>query len=178
METKKVNFAFEKPERNRLENKNEMAAFIVQSAVLKDVPQIYNLIQKLAEYEREPNAVTLSLAQFAEDGFGTSPLWQALVARSDETVIGFALWYVRYSTWKGRRLYLEDLYVEEGWRRAGVATALMDGLVALVRQNGFSGMVWQVLSWNEPAKAFYRKYNPAVIFDAGWENVSLTPFGD
>ncbi len=150
-----------------------MKTCIVQPAAVKDVPAIYNLIQKLAEYERAPDAVTLSLEQFAEDGFGPSPVWQALVARAGEEVVGFALWYMRYSTWKGRRLYLEDLYVEEAWRRAGVATALMDGLVAAAQQNGCTGMVWQVLEWNEPAKAFYRRYSPEVIFDAGWDNVSL-----
>lgn len=150
-----------------------MSAFIVQAATVKDVPAIYNLIRKLAEYEEAPEEVTLSLPQFTEDGFGTAPLWKALVARSGEAVIGFALWYTRYSTWKGRRLYLEDLYVEESWRRAGVATALMDALQAEARREGATGLVWQVLSWNEPAKAFYRKYSPDVILDAGWENVSL-----
>ena len=155
-----------------------MTAFIVQPATVKDVPAIYALIRKLAEYEQALEQHTLSQAQFAEDGFGANPVWQALVARSGAgDVVGFALWYIRYSTWKGRRLYLEDLYVEEDWRRHGVATALMDGLQQEARKNHCSGLVWQVLDWNETAKTFYRKYDPAVAFDAGWENVSL-PVGE
>lgn len=150
-----------------------MADFFVHPATVKDVPAIYNLIRKLAEYERAPEEVTLSLAQFTEDGFGENPVWQALVAVAGGEVVGFALWYLRYSTWKGKRLYLEDLYVEEAWRRMGVAKALMDALKTEARENGCSGMVWQVLGWNEPAKAFYQKYSSEVRFDDGWENVSL-----
>jgi ribosomal protein S18 acetylase RimI-like enzyme len=152
-----------------------MADVIVQRATVKDVPAIYDLIQKLAAYEQAPDEVTLSLAQFTEDGFGDWPVWQAVVAKTGEQVVGFALWYLRYSTWKGRRLYLEDLYVDETWRRAGVATALMDALVETAQRNQCSGMVWQVLDWNEPAKAFYRAYHPEIRFDDGWENVTL-PF--
>ncbi len=151
-----------------------MKDFFVHAATVKDVPAIYNLIRKLAEYERAPYEVTLSLAQFTEDGFGENPAWRALVAVSGGEVIGFALWYLRYSTWKGKRLYLEDLYVEEAWRRAGVAKALMDSLQTEGRKAGCSGMVWQVLSWNEPAKTFYRKYSPEVRFDDGWENVAMS----
>ncbi|RYD50866.1 MAG: GNAT family N-acetyltransferase [Sphingobacteriales bacterium] len=150
-----------------------MSDVIVQRATVKDVPAIYNRIQKLAQYEQAPDEVTLSLEQFTEDGFGERPVWQAVVAKAADQVVGFGLWYMRYSTWKGRRLYLEDLYVDESWRRAGVATALMDALVETARLNNCSGMVWQVLGWNEPAKAFYRAYHPNIRLDDGWENVTL-----
>ena len=133
---------------------------------------IFRLINALALFERAPEEVTLSLAQFEEDGFGPNPAWKALVAVDDaQNVIGFALWYLRYSTWKGRRLYLEDLYVEESWRRAGVASALMEALKAEARQAQCNGMVWQVLDWNEGAKKFYQKLG--CHFDTGWENVSM-----
>ncbi len=133
---------------------------------------IFRLLNALALFERAPEEVTLSVAQFEEDGFGENPAWKALVALDEaQNVIGFALWYLRYSTWKGRRLYLEDLYVEEGWRRAGVASALMEALKAEARKAHCNGMVWQVLDWNEGAKAFYQKLG--AHFDVGWENVSM-----
>ena len=133
---------------------------------------IFRLINALALFERAPEEVTLTLAQFEEDGFGENPAWKALVAVDEaQNVIGFALWYLRYSTWKGRRLYLEDLYVEEGWRRAGVASALMHALKEEAQKANCNGMVWQVLDWNAGAKRFYEKLGAQ--FDAGWENVSM-----
>jgi GNAT superfamily N-acetyltransferase len=133
---------------------------------------IFRLINALALFERAPEEVTLPLAQFEEDGFGENPAWKALVALDgSQNVIGFALWYLRYSTWKGRRLYLEDLYVEEEWRRAGVASALMEALQEEARKAKCNGLVWQVLDWNVGAKKFYEKLGAQ--FDAGWENVSM-----
>ncbi len=133
---------------------------------------IFRLINALALFERAPEEVTLSLAQFEEDGFGKNPAWKALVAVDEaQNVIGFALWYLRYSTWKGRRLYLEDLYVEASCRRTGIANALMEALKEEAKKANCNGMVWQVLDWNEGAKRFYEKLG--AHFDAGWENVSM-----
>ena len=146
--------------------------FTILPASKQHAAGIFQLINALALFERAPEEVTLTLSQFEEDGFGPNPAWKALVAVDEaQNVIGFALWYLRYSTWKGRRLYLEDLYVEEGWRRAGVATALMLALREEAQKAACNGMVWQVLDWNEGAKRFYEKLG--AYFDAGWENVSM-----
>ncbi len=129
------------------------------------------LVRELAAFERAPDAVTVAPAHFEDSGFGANPVWWAFVAEAGGQVIGFALWYIRFSTWKGQRMYLEDLYVTEAWRCHGVGMALMQALCAEGNARGFSGMLWQVLDWNEPAIAFYKKLGAA--FDAEWLNVSL-----
>ena len=135
------------------------------------------LIRELALYEKAPDAVTVSFDHFMESGFGPNPVWWALVAvapagnGTEEQVVGFALYYIRYSTWKGQRLYLEDIIVTESWRGKKVGHMLMDSLIETGKARGFSGMMWQVLDWNEPAINFYNKYN--AHFDGEWINVSL-----
>ena len=146
-------------------------SFIVRPARQEDCPRILELVRELAEFERAPDAVTVSLEHFIESGFGPEPVWYGFVAEAAEGVIGFALWYVRYSTWKGQRMYLEDIYINEPWRCHGVGTALMHALMAECRERGYPGMNWQVLDWNEPAISFYRKLNTSL--DPEWINVSL-----
>lgn len=136
-----------------------------------------SLIRELALYEKAPEEVTVSEAHFIESGFGPSPVWWALVAvipaseERTEQVVGFALYYIRYSTWKGQRMYLEDIVVNEAWRGKGIGSLLMDELIATAREKKFSGMMWQVLDWNEPAINFYKKYEAQ--FHTSWVNVSL-----
>ncbi len=86
-------------------------------------------------------------------------------------VVGFALWYIRYSTWKGQRMYLEDFYVEPSMRRKGIGAMLFEGLVRQARESGLNGVVWQALDWNEPALNFYRKYGAKLDYE--WVNCSL-----
>lgn len=136
------------------------------------------LIHELALYEKAPEQVTVDYDHFVESGFGPNPVWGAYVAETASLtedngleVIGFALYYTRYSTWKGQRLYLEDLLVTECMRGKGVGKLLMDKLIDHCREHKFSGMVWQVLEWNEPAIAFYKRYKADI--DAGWLNCSL-----
>jgi ribosomal protein S18 acetylase RimI-like enzyme len=149
----------------------------IRQAVREDTASMMALIRELAVFENEPDAVMVSEDHFAESGFGPKPVWWALVAvipASDgkpEQIVGFALYYIRYSTWKGQRMYLEDLIVTEEWRGKGIGTQLMDALIAEASSRKFSGMMWQVLDWNEPAINFYRKYNAA--FHEDWVNVSL-----
>jgi ribosomal protein S18 acetylase RimI-like enzyme len=111
------------------------------------------------------------MEHFVESGFGDKPVWWAVVAETGGFVVGFALYYIRYSTWKGQRMYLEDLLVTEEWRRNGIGTMLVDKLILVAKEKGFSGMLWQVLDWNEPAINFYKKYNAK--FDPEWVNVSI-----
>ena len=143
----------------------------IRRAVREDCPRLLELILELAEYERAPQEVTVTLDHFVESGFGLQPVWWAFVVTVDGRVGGFALWYIRYSTWKGQRLYLEDLIVTRAMRGRGLGKLLFDRLIREMREQNYSGMVWQVLDWNEPAINFYKKYQ--ATFDAGWINCSL-----
>jgi GNAT superfamily N-acetyltransferase len=130
------------------------------------------LIHELALYEKAPEEVTVSFDHFVESGFGTAPIWWAFVAEIDGKVEGFALYYIRYSTWKGQRLYLEDLLVTEKLRGKGAGKLLFDRLIEECKDKKYSGMAWQVLDWNEPAINFYKKYE-GVSIDGGWLNCSI-----
>jgi ribosomal protein S18 acetylase RimI-like enzyme len=165
----------------------------IRKATKQDCPAIMQLVQELAEYEKEPDAVTVTMEHFIESGFGEKPVWEAFVAvspsprsgdgrgevstspRSGEDrgeVVGFALYYIRYSTWKGQRMYLEDLLVTDAMRGKGVGKLLMDKLIEECKAKKYSGLVWQVLDWNEPAINFYKKYD-GVVFDGEWVNCRI-----
>ncbi|XZF13510.1 N-acetyltransferase family protein [Chitinophagaceae bacterium MMS25-I14] len=144
---------------------------MIRTAIREDCPQMLELIKELALYEKAPDEVTVTMEHFEESGFGANPVWWALVAECGGVIRGFALYYIRYSTWKGQRMYLEDIIVTEEWRGRGIGRMLMDELIHTAGQKGFSGMLWQVLDWNEPAIRFYKKYKAR--FDAEWINVSL-----
>lgn len=143
----------------------------IRPAVRNDCPRLMELVQELATFEREPDAVTVTPEHFEESGFGANPVWWAIVAEVDGVVVGFALYYIRYSTWKGQRMFLEDLIVTEEHRSKGIGKLLLDELIVIAREKGFSGMLWQVLDWNEPAIKFYEKYHAK--FDPQWVNVSI-----
>lgn len=147
--------------------------FTIRRAVKEDCPRLLELVRELAEYERAPQEVTITEEHFTESGFGPNAVWKAFVAELDGKVEGFALYYTRFSTWKGQRMYLEDLLVTERLRGMGAGKLLMDTLIAEARELGFSGIVWQVLEWNEPAINFYKKYNAHL--DAEWVNCSINP---
>ena len=144
----------------------------IREAKLADCSRILELINELAVYERAPEEVTVTLAEFEDAGFGQKPVWKAFIAELDETIVGFALYYVRYSTWKGCRLYLEDFIVTDSHRGKGIGKQLFDTIVLEAHEKGFNGMTWQVLDWNEPALNFYKKYEAGV--EAGWLNGSLS----
>ncbi len=143
----------------------------IRKAVRKDCARMMELIQELATYEKAPDEVTVSLSHFEESGFGPNPVWWAFVAEANGVVIGMALYYVRYSTWKGQRMYLEDILVTEDMRGQKIGSLLFDALIVEAREKGFNGMNWQVLDWNEPAINFYKKYN--ANFDPEWVNCSI-----
>lgn len=138
----------------------------------EDCPRLLDLIRELAEYEKAPQEVTVTLEHFTDAGFGENPVWKAFAAVHNDTVIGFALYYVRYSTWKGCRMYLEDLLVTESWRGKGIGKLLFDHLIVEAKEKKFNGIAWQVLEWNAPAINFYKKYEAQ--FDTEWWNASIT----
>lgn len=138
----------------------------------EDCPRLLELINELALFERAPEEVVVTMEEFEEAGFGTNPVWKAFVAETEDVIVGLALYYIRYSTWKGRRVYLEDLLVTESMRGKGVGKLLFDRIIQETKELGFSGMVWQVLDWNEPAIKFYNKYEAGI--EAGWLNASLS----
>lgn len=160
---------------------------IIRRAVKEDCKRMMELVHELAVYEKEPDAVTVTFDHFVESGFGENPIWYAFVAEVPSAavsaspslpgggrgeVVGFALWYIRYSTWKGQRLYLEDFLVSDKMRGHGIGKLLFDKLIEECKEKKYSGMVWQVLDWNEPAINFYKKY-PNVNIDSGWLNCSI-----
>ena len=144
----------------------------IRKAVKEDCPRLLELIKELALYEKAPQEVTVTLDHFMESGFGANPVWWAFVAEADGKVEGFAMYYIRYSTWKGQRMYLEDLIVTEKMRGKGLGKLLFDALIAEAKEKKFNGIVWQVLDWNEPAINFYKKYYNT-NFDAEWINCSI-----
>ena len=153
-----------------------MNEYKIRRAQKEDCPRMMELVQELAEYEKAPGEVTVSLKHFIESGFGVQPVWWAFVACSTnenaaELIHGFALYYIRYSTWKGQRMYLEDIIVTEELRSKGIGKLLFEALIEEAKQKNFTGIVWQVLQWNDPAINFYKKYNSS--FDNEWVNCSL-----
>jgi ribosomal protein S18 acetylase RimI-like enzyme len=144
----------------------------IRRAEPRDAEAMMALIHELALFEKAPEEVTVSKDHFIESGFGANPVWWAFVAENDaDEVVAFALYYIRYSTWKGQRLYLEDIIVNEAWRGYGIGSLLMDRLIEEGKHKKFSGMMWQVLDWNEPAIKFYKKYETQ--FHNDWINVNL-----
>src|SRR5688572_697954 len=143
----------------------------VRRAIKSDCPRLLELVQELADYEKAPAEVTVSLAHFEESGFGEKPVWWAFVAEEENLVNGFALYYIRYSTWKGQRMYLEDILVTENSRGKGLGKLLMDRLIEEAKEKNLNAIVWQVLEWNQPAIEFYKKYH--ADFDGEWINCSI-----
>jgi GNAT superfamily N-acetyltransferase len=141
---------------------------IIRKAEKKDCPRLLELIHELAVYEKAPHEVKVSLEHFEESGFGSSPVWWAFVAEANGKVEGFALYYIRYSTWKGQCIYLEDLLVTEQMRGKGLGKLLFEKVMEETKSRNFKRMVWQVLDWNEPAINFYKKYNATL--DPEWMN--------
>mgnify|MGYP000498266918 FL=1 len=144
---------------------------MIRKANASDIPSMMKLIIELAVYERAPGEVTNTQQMMLADGFGDNPLYHAFVAEIDGNIIGFAITYYRYSTWKGRCLYLEDLIVTEEHRKNGIGQKLFDCCIDFGKKNNCKKMIWQVLDWNQPAIDFYNKNNAQL--DNGWINGSL-----
>ena len=149
-----------------------MGNIIIRKAVREDCGRLMELIYELAVFEKAPQEMTVTLNHFEESGFGENPVWWAFVAEVDGRVEAFALYYIRYSTWKGQRMYLEDILVSEELRGKGIGKLLFDKIMEEEKEKKMNGIVWQVLDWNEPAINFYKK-NEGVNFDGGWLNCSI-----
>jgi GNAT superfamily N-acetyltransferase len=143
----------------------------IRRAKKEDCPRLLELVNELAEYERAPQEVTVNAEHFIESGFGPNPVWWAFVAEVTGQIEGFALYYIRYSTWKGQAMYLEDILVTEAMRGKGLGKLLFEKLIEVAKEKGWKRIAWQVLDWNEPAINFYKKYNAS--FDAGWVNCAI-----
>lgn len=151
-----------------------MNSIIIREAVKEDCKRLMELICELAVYEKAPDEVTVSLEHFVESGFGEKPVWWAFVTEVDQVVQGFAIYFIRYRTWKGQYMFLEDFVVAENFRGKGLGKLLFDKLIEVAKERKFKGMVWQVFDWNEPAINFYKKYD-GVTFSAEWLDCAL-PF--
>ncbi len=145
---------------------------VLRRGLEADLPQVLGLIRELAVYEKAPEAVTNTLAAMQRDGFGPAPIFSFFVLENEGAeIIGLALFYTAYSTWKGRMLYLEDLVVTEAARRGGFGRLLFDAVVAEARATGAVRMKWQVLDWNEPAIGFYKRLGANI--ESEWLNGNL-----
>ena len=150
----------------------DSSSLLIRPARPEDVYAVHQLICELAAYERAPQEVSNTPERMLAEGFGREGNWfGCAVAVQAESIIGMALWYFRYSTWKGRCLYLEDFYVQSEYRRTGIGSKLFDHVLAYAREQQCSRLVWQVLEWNEPAIRFYQKYNSHL--DPEWLNGAI-----
>lgn len=143
----------------------------IRRALREDCPQLLELVKELALFEKAPHEVTVTLEEFENTGFSTQPVWWAFVAEENKNIVGFALYYIRYSTWKGSRMYLEDIIITEEYRSQGIGTLLFDRLIEEAKERNLHGISWQVLDWNESAIEFYQKYNAKL--DPEWVNGSI-----
>lgn len=143
----------------------------IRKGEIKDMPEVLKLIKQLAVYEKAPDEVETTVEELVEDGFGSKPIFDVIVAEANNNVVGFALYYTSYSTWKGKALYLEDFIVDEPYRKYGIGKKLFDEVLKVAKKRNVRRMEWQVLDWNEPAINFYKKYNATL--DGEWFNGRL-----
>ena len=145
--------------------------FVIREAREADMPQVLDLINELAVFENEPDAVQVDVADLVEHGFGETKRFSCLVGEHKGSVVGMALFYPRYSTWKGPALHLEDLIVKKAFRGGGLGSALLDAVIQYGARQGVRRINWEVLDWNEPAIKLYEGKG-AVVMD-GWRVVHL-----
>ena len=148
---------------------------IIRKATKNDMPSVLELIQELATFEKEPDAVVVTVADLIRDGFSENPLFQCFVAEEENEIIGMALYYYRYSTWKGKTIHLEDLIVKENKRGTGAGFALYKEIIKQGKAENVRRIEWNVLDWNTPAIDFYEKSGAKVLGD--WRVVHMDDKG-
>ena len=144
----------------------------IRTGIKPDLPKVLELIQELAAYEKAPDEVAVTLAEMERDGFGKDPIFKFFVAEVEGKIVGISLYYIKYSTWKGKCVFLEDIIVTESHRKYGIGKKLFDEVVKVAKQMKARRMEWQVLEWNEPAIKFYEKLDSH--FDGEWVNCKLS----
>jgi GNAT superfamily N-acetyltransferase len=137
----------------------------IRKGIIEDMSAVLDLIKELATFEKEPNAVVVSVSDLERDGFGENPLFYTFIAEKNNEIVGMALYYYRYSTWKGRTIHLEDLIVKEKMRGSGLGFELYTAVIAQGKSDGVRRIEWNVLNWNTPAIAFYEKSGAKVFKD-------------
>lgn len=145
--------------------------FNIRRATKEDLPDVLALVKELALYEKAPEEVTITLKELEEDGFGDNPLYWIILAEDESGILGMSFYYIRYSTWKGKCLYLEDIVVKEDHRGRGIGKVLFEETINAAKEMNAKIMTWQVLDWNEPAINFYKKFNAEL--DGEWINGKL-----
>ena len=151
-----------------------LMSFLIRHGDEKDIPGMFRLVKELAEFERAPEAVVNTEKMLLEDGFGKHPIYKVFVAEEVATgdIIGMALYYTAYSTWKGRIVYLDDLVVTSRFRKFGIGQRLLDEVLKAAEDAGVNQIRWQVLDWNEPAINFYKKLGADL--DATWIDCKMS----
>lgn len=144
---------------------------IIRKGVKSDLFTILNLIKELAVFEKEPDAVQVTIKDLEQDGFSENPLFYTFVAEYNNQIVGMALYYYRYSTWKGKTLHLEDLIVQQPYRGIGAGYALYAEIIKQGKKEGVRRIEWAVLNWNEPAIAFYKKLGASHFTE--WDVVQM-----
>ena len=145
---------------------------LIRKGYKSDLPMVLDLIKELALYEKSAEEVILTLGDLERDGFGEHPVFNFFVAENNKEIIGLALYYIKYSTWKGKCVFLEDIIVTEQFRNQGVGKKLFDEVVEAAKKMNVQRLEWQVLDWNKPAIKFYEKLNS--LFDTNWINCKIT----
>ncbi|KAF2509871.1 GNAT family N-acetyltransferase [Flavobacterium foetidum] len=141
----------------------------------EDMKSVLGLIQELAIFEKEPEAVVITEEDLIRDGFGEKPLFHVFVAEVEEEIVGIALYYYRYSTWKGKTIHLEDLIVKEKMRGTGLGSALYAEIMKQGKRDGVRRVEWNVLAWNTPAVNFYKNSGAKILDD--WQVVQMDEAG-
>ncbi|QEE48441.1 GNAT family N-acetyltransferase [Flavobacterium alkalisoli] len=148
---------------------------VIRKGQKEDMPAALELIKELAVFEKEPDAVVVTVDELVKDGFGPNPLFKTFVAEKDNEIIGMALFYYRYSTWKGKTIHLEDLIVKENHRGTGAGSALYKEVIKFAKQEGVRRVEWAVLNWNQHAIDFYERSGATVFQD--WLTVQMDEEG-
>lgn len=145
--------------------------FTIRRGKREDVQSVHNLITELAIFEKEPNAVEITVNDLLQDGFGANPKFKLFVAEQENSIIGIALFYERYSTWKGKTIHLEDLIVTKSKQKIGAGKALYTAVLQYAFDHNFNRVAWEVLDWNTNAIEFYKSTGATYLSD--WSVVQM-----